>query len=280
MMACEKCEEQNSSIEHKNNSDESVDLFRDTYVRYLEQQKIHCVKCNFKGRRLDQLKDHVKECHSIEADIIMLDFDNEFDFHFWKGEQEKKTMSLYVQNTSAKTIGANKHIYFYCNRSGYVRDIEGRKRRKRSKGDQKTNTYCTAYVKAIINKEGRVKAEFCPTHFGHEDSVEFLQYAPRNKAKLSRLLDEQDIPVNSSNADADCLVRVRLDFLDLLPEIAFLANKSSDVRLLTRCMDNMKTHVISLLTLDTEDDASLNKKSKTSSNDDGIESKRKRRKRK
>ncbi|XP_071944177.1 uncharacterized protein [Antedon mediterranea] len=138
-------------------------------VHNKESNKIECVKCEYRGRRLDQLLEHVKEVHHVKLDIVKLEFDNNLDFLFWKGEQEKITMSVYAQKTSAKTIGENKYFYYYCNKSGYIAVHEGHRKKPRVSAKAKTKAYCIAYIKAIVEGDGKVKVEFCQTHFGHDE---------------------------------------------------------------------------------------------------------------
>ena len=59
------------------------------------------------------------------------------------------THSLYVMHNAPKTINDLQHYYYYSNRTGVYKSRGNKKRATKSQGTSKTNSFCSAYMKAV-----------------------------------------------------------------------------------------------------------------------------------
>ncbi len=117
------------------------------------------------------------------------------EFQSWKLEEETKCKSFYVQRSSTQMQGANKHWYFYCNRSGTVRIKNELKRQVKSQGSCKTGKCCIAHMKVVEDTiTGTIKVHYCSTHNTHSIEIAHLPIPPSVKSKIaSKLHDGVDI---------------------------------------------------------------------------------------
>ena len=77
---------------------------------------------------LKNLINHLKEKHNSEISTSMLHFDNFENFNKWKEEEEQRTTSWYVRDTSATLYNKTKHYYFHCSGSGDYQGKDGSSR--------------------------------------------------------------------------------------------------------------------------------------------------------
>lgn len=111
---------------------------------------------------------HLNDEHNSKIFIESLHFDNWEEFSSWKRQEEIRTESCYVCDSSMKTYGSANHYYFYCNRSGdFVPKGHG-KRQLKLQSSSKTETTYVAHIKAIENTlTNAITIEYCSTHNTH-----------------------------------------------------------------------------------------------------------------
>lgn len=111
---------------------------------------------------------HQNDEHNSKIFIESLHFDTWEEFSSWKRQEEIRTESCYVRDSSMKTYGSANHYYFYCNRSGdFVPKGHG-KRQLKLQSSSKTGTTCVAHIKAIENTlTNAITIEYCSTHNTH-----------------------------------------------------------------------------------------------------------------
>jgi len=71
------------------------------------------VTIRFNSRYL--LIEHLNRVHDAQIYQQKHEFGTWSDFEMWKTEEESRTKSSYVRDSSAKVYGKSKYYYFYCN---------------------------------------------------------------------------------------------------------------------------------------------------------------------
>ena len=92
------------------------------------------------------------------------------EFYTWKAKCEQESLSNYVIDTGKKQLKTNPGVaqYLYCNRFGEpVSQSKGVYAPKKA-GSRKCTQSCPAYIRVVTHPTGKVEAEFCSTHLGHE----------------------------------------------------------------------------------------------------------------
>ena len=160
--------------------------------------------CTFSTKWLYLLCNHLQSSHNIELKEDVHSFANtegkhlfegmymyvyhhvhscQNDFYYsfiefltWKSNLEETSTSCFVKSTGVKTDSAGNDVcYYYCNRSGFYNRRSTGKKKTKSQGTSKLNTYCTAFIKATKHrKTGKIQAQTCATHYGHLQQVEHI----------------------------------------------------------------------------------------------------------
>ena len=114
-----------------------------------------------------------------------LQFDSIEKFYLWKEDEEKKTSSYYIRQSSTKTLKEGDVKYFVCNRTGNPRFRGLGKRSLKTQGSNKSGASCTARMKVTIsNSTGVVTVEYCSTHTGHSIGLGHLPIPTVTKQEI------------------------------------------------------------------------------------------------
>ena len=114
--------------------------------------------------------------HGLPYELQSLSFEDMDGFRRWKTKVESETTSSYVQRTGPKVCGTNKHIYFYCNRSGSYKAKGDGKRLMKTQGSCRINDVCTSYMNICQDmNSSHITVEYCNSHCGHECKLEHLR---------------------------------------------------------------------------------------------------------
>jgi hypothetical protein len=104
-----------------------------------------------------------------------LSFENLTQFDEWKLEEEKKSKSCFIKNSSVKKFNDTNHWYYYCNRSGIGRFRGKGERIMKVKGSCKIGITCIAHMKVIEDiATGHVVVDYCQTHNSHSMDLTHL----------------------------------------------------------------------------------------------------------
>ena len=147
---------------------------------------------------MKELIKHLREKHNSEISTSTLHFDHLKEFIKWKEEEEQRTQSWYVRDSSAKLYSEVKHYYFYCNRSGEYKgkDSSCRVRQLKTQGSSKAGKTCIAHMKVTEDiVSHKVTVEYCSTHNSHDLQRCHLPI-PQNVNRLIVAKLQDSVPVD------------------------------------------------------------------------------------
>ena len=122
-----------------------------------------------------ELNRHIKAKHGISVDVTNWTFSCFSAFTEWKEEEERVTHYLYVMHNAPKTINDLQHYYYYYNHTGVYKSRSNKKCAIKSQGTSKTNSFCSAYMKAVkCLKTGSVIVTYAETHYNHQKQLGHL----------------------------------------------------------------------------------------------------------
>ncbi|XP_019850332.1 PREDICTED: uncharacterized protein LOC105312207 [Amphimedon queenslandica] len=138
-----------------------------------------------------KLIEHPNQIHNKEIEITNHEFCSIDKFYEWKKGEESHSKSC-VKNSASCMLGLNRKSYYYCNRSGMVRQSKGKHQRApKVQGSCKTNEYCTAHMTVIedaITK--KVKVTYCSHHGNHKPEICHLRVPDEIKNVVAAKLAE------------------------------------------------------------------------------------------
>lgn len=111
---------------------------------------------------------HYNTVHGRNLRIKRKQFSSETEFDIWKKYIEREYSSWFVSSQGSKSYTNHTIKYYHCNRSGFFRKKEPKKRCRKSRGTSKINGKCCAFM--TIRKDrmsGKVDVEYCLEHIGH-----------------------------------------------------------------------------------------------------------------
>ena len=91
-----------------------------------------------------------------------------------------------------KPIGSKSNTtYYYCNRSGYFNSKGKGKRKLKTQGRNKLNTYCTATITTKKDDNtGIITAIICHSHYGHELQLGHVPLDTTSRLQIASQLTE------------------------------------------------------------------------------------------
>ena len=123
--------------------------------------------------------------------VETLTFPEFTSFLTWKGEEETRTHSNYVQECAPQTYSNKQHWYYYCNRSGKCQSRAKGVRQTKGQGSCKVGERCIAHMKAIKdNYTGEVVVQYCSTHHNHEVNIGQLRMQHDTRMKIAAQLQQ------------------------------------------------------------------------------------------
>ena len=138
-----------------------------------------------------EINSHIKAKHGISVDVTNWTFSCFSAFTEWKEEEERVTHSLYVMHNAPKTINDLQHYYYYCNRTGAYKSRGNKERAIKSQGTSKTNSFCSAYMKAVIClKTGSVIVAYAETHYNHQKQLGHLHLSNTTRTIVAEKLKQ------------------------------------------------------------------------------------------
>ncbi|GBN01390.1 hypothetical protein AVEN_110443-1 [Araneus ventricosus] len=171
-------------------------------------------ECSYYLKNRQELRQHLLFIHGKNFIFDELEFSNYSEFMEWKLTFEKENEIHFIKQCGIKKRKHGYLQYFYCFRSGrYRKEGQGKRASQRSR---KTDSLCTAEIKAIISENGRVIVKICNTHYGHDNSVPFLQLTTAEKNKIANLLKMKiDISVILENIREDMIASEKIGRIHL-----------------------------------------------------------------
>lgn len=97
-------------------------------------------------------------------------FETMEQFLKWKENNIETKMSTerYVKHSGNKLI-------FYCHRSGFARQKEGKTQKSKSQGSNKINSHCIAQIKLVKQEDNAFRAFWTKTHTNHAPEVQHCE---------------------------------------------------------------------------------------------------------
>ncbi|XP_057295892.1 uncharacterized protein LOC130624321 isoform X2 [Hydractinia symbiolongicarpus] len=94
-------------------------------------------------------------------------------FQTWKDDTETSNhCSFVILSGKVKNKQNEAQQYYQCNRCGQHKPNRKGKRRVKMSGTCKIERNCTSTIKATFHADGKVTADICCTHYGHEKELE------------------------------------------------------------------------------------------------------------
>ncbi|CAB3397453.1 unnamed protein product [Caenorhabditis bovis] len=110
---------------------------------------------------------HLRMEHDVHPDIHQLHFKDRTTFDRFVRWLEMEGGAHFRHKSGTKRRQRGKGIFMACNRSGYVNSNQIPMNRERT-GPFRLGYSCTAYIHATEFADGRVSAEVCGDHYGHD----------------------------------------------------------------------------------------------------------------
>ncbi|XP_011408853.1 PREDICTED: uncharacterized protein LOC105315802 [Amphimedon queenslandica] len=158
----------------------------------VKDSHVFCNLCGSMVLSVAKLIEHLHQIHNKEIKITNHEFRSIDKFYEWKKGEESHSKSFYVKNSASRMQGLNRKSYYYCNRSGVVRQSkEKRQRAPKVQGSCKTNEYCTAHMTVIEDTITKmVKVTYCSHHSNHKPEVCHLRVPDKVKNAVAAKLAE------------------------------------------------------------------------------------------
>lgn len=139
------------------------------------------------------------------------------EFEKWKHNFETGEVCRFVKKSGARVGHTGKSVYLYCSRSGsFISQSKGTRIKKL--GSSKISAHCTALIKYFEERNGRVKATVCSTHYGHDRDHRFLRLTKIQKRYIAEKM-------KSGVSRELVLDSVRSSFVNKLDRIHELSKK-------------------------------------------------------
>ncbi|EFP05862.1 hypothetical protein CRE_27426 [Caenorhabditis remanei] len=124
-----------------------------------------CGSCLAEFVTRNEFHDHLRLEHDVHPEIHNMSFPDRQTFDRFKFWLEAEGGAHFRHKSGAKRRARGKGIFLACNRSGNVGE--------KTTGSERTGPFrlgftCTAYIHATEHHDGRVTAEFCGDHYGHD----------------------------------------------------------------------------------------------------------------
>ena len=113
------------------------------------------------------------------------------DFKTWKEELEKSTNSWFVHATGEKEALNCAKQYYYCNRSGHFKSKGAGIRHLKTQGTSKINSYCTASLTLVQEKDGECIKVYLINNI---DVLKSIRSYIRSAANLTKMDKEMHTP--------------------------------------------------------------------------------------
>uniref|UniRef100_A0A1I7SYN0 C2H2-type domain-containing protein n=1 Tax=Caenorhabditis tropicalis TaxID=1561998 RepID=A0A1I7SYN0_9PELO len=117
---------------------------------------------------------HLRVEHDVHPEIHNLEFADRQLFDRFKYWLESEGGAHFRHKSGAKRRGRGKGIFLACNRSGNTGPDKGNHAPERT-GPFRLGFTCTAFIHATEHSDGRVSAEFCGDHYGHDARMRLPQ---------------------------------------------------------------------------------------------------------
>ncbi|XP_035233998.1 uncharacterized protein LOC118205822 [Stegodyphus dumicola] len=132
------------------------------------------------------LRSHLETCHNYSnmTKCIKLEFQKKQDFYSWLSDEERKTKTHFVVDSSGQKHKNYTRTLFCCNRSGTYKAKGKGERQLKAQGTSKTGFSCTATV--ILKDFGnRFEAVYFKEHYKHEKSLCHLPIPKQEKQSIA-----------------------------------------------------------------------------------------------
>ena len=153
--------------------------------------------CNIKFRTIKDLVYHLNKDHEANIKQSFHEFGNFKEFSKWK-ETEEINNNIYFKKARSETnTKKGRKIQFVCNRNGFQKIIENRKRKPNLKGSCKINTVCPARM-YVTDYPHKVTVDYIQTHT-HSVAFDQTKYLPMPKSIRNEISQKLSlgIPVNT-----------------------------------------------------------------------------------
>ncbi|KAK7866262.1 hypothetical protein R5R35_001691 [Gryllus longicercus] len=171
----------------KHNLQRHMQKMHDGVANFAHSTRIKCPEsgCDESFPTYCHLREHLTEHHEKELFVDEIRFSSEEDFFRWKEEMQIKTVSLFVADTSKKTMkDGTQKLYYNCHRSYTYRGSGQNKRRLKSAGSIKIGTTCPARLEVTI-KDGMMQVKFWKTHIGHSMDLEHIHLSKAARTEIA-----------------------------------------------------------------------------------------------
>ena len=92
----------------------------------------------------------------------------------------------FVQHRQKSMCKGNTTYCFYCNRTGYLQGVEGRKRALKTQGLSKIDGKCSAFMKVVVDSVSKeVNVEYNLSHIGHDTRLGHLRISDELRSTIA-----------------------------------------------------------------------------------------------